>query len=230
MKQYAVIGLGRFGTAVAKTLTDKGAEVIGVDMRKKRVEAIKDEITTAIQIDTMDEESLRECGIEKVDAAIVCIALDVEQSILATAVLKKMGIRKVIARACNDLHADILRMVGATEIVFPERDIGEKVALKLASPGLEELVEVGEELSLAEIEIKANALAGKSLKEMGLFAKYKIHPIVIKKKVRYEKAGEVVEEEIRELPDPDYVVNEGDTLLVLGETKAVETFVEKHVK
>ncbi len=230
MKQYAVIGLGRFGSTVARVLMDKGAEVIGVDRNKKRVEDIKDDISTAIQIDTMDEESLRECGIEKVDAAIVCMGLDVEESILATTIVKKMGIQTVIARAGTSLHADILKMVGATEIVFPERDIGEKVAMKLASPGLEELVEVGEELSLAEIEVKANTLVGRSLKNLGLFAKYKIRPIIIKKKVTYEKAGEVVEEEIRELPDPEYVVSEGDTLLVLGETRHVEAFVEKYVK
>ncbi|MFQ5862495.1 MAG: potassium channel family protein [Candidatus Brocadiales bacterium] len=230
MKQYAVVGLGRFGSTVARTLTDKGAEVVGVDRNKKRVEAIKDDISSAIQIDTMDEESLRECGLEKVDAAIVCMGLDVEESILATTILKKIGIKTVIARASTNLHADILKMVGATEIVFPERDIGEKVAIKLASPGLEELVEVGEDLSLAEIEVKANTLAGKSLKNLGLFAKFKIHPIIIKKKVQHEEAGGVVEEEIRELPDPNYVVSYGDTLLVLGETKGVEAFVEKYVK
>lgn len=230
MKQFAVVGLGRFGTTVATVLVEKGAEVIGVDRNKKRVEDIKDDITSAIRIETMDEESLRECGMEKVDAAIVCMGLDVEESILATAILKKIGVKKVIARASTNLHADILRMVGASEIVFPERDIGEKVAIRLASPGLEELIELGEELSLAEIEVRPNTLAGKSLNDLGLFAKYKVRPIIIKKKVVYEKAGETVEEEIRELPDPDYVVSEGDTLLVLGETKHVEAFVGKYVK
>jgi trk system potassium uptake protein TrkA len=178
----------------------------------------------------MDEESLRECGLEKVDAAIVCMGLDVEESILATTILKKIGIKKVIARAGTSLHAEILKMVGAEEIVFPERDIGEKVAIKLVSPGLEEFVELGEDLVLAEIEVKTETLAGKSLKNLGLFAKYKINPIIIKKKVRHEEAGAVAEEEIRELPDPDYVVSVGDTLLVLGETKDVEGFMEKHVK
>ncbi len=230
MKQYAVVGLGRFGSTVARVLMDKGAEVIGIDRNKKRVEAIKNDVSSAIQIDTMDEESLRECGIEKVDAAIVCMGLDVEESILATTILKKIGIKKVIARAGTSLHAEILKMVGAEEIVFPERDIGEKVAIKLVSPGLEEFVELGEDLVLAEIEVKTETLAGKSLKNLGLFAKYKINPIIIKKKVRYDKAGEVAEEEIRELPDPDYVVSVGDTLLVLGETKDVEGFMEKHVK
>lgn len=215
---------------MARVLVEKGAEVIGVDRDKKRVENIKDDITSAVQIDTMDEESLRECGLGKVDAAIVCMGLDVEESILATAILKKIGIEKVIARASTDLHADILKMVGAAEIVFPERDTGEKVAVKLVSPGLEEMVELGEELSLAEIEVKEGALAGKSLKNLGLFAKYKIHPIIIKKKARYEKAGKVAEEVIREVPDPEYALSEGDTLLVLGETKDVEAFVEKHVK
>lgn len=230
MKQYAVVGLGRFGSTVARVLMDKGAEVIGIDRNKKRVEAIKNDVSSAIQIDTMDEESLRECGLEKVDAAIVCMGLDVEESILATTILKKIGIKKVIARAGTSLHAEILKMVGAEEIVFPERDIGEKVAIKLVSPGLEEFVELGEDLVLAEIEVKTETLAGKSLKNLGLFAKYKINPIIIKKKVRYDKAGEVAEEEIRELPDPDYVVSVGDTLLVLGETKDVEGFMEKHVK
>ncbi|MCP4364000.1 MAG: TrkA family potassium uptake protein [Planctomycetes bacterium] len=231
MKQYAVVGLGRFGSTVARELMDKGAEVIAIDRSKKRVEAVKNDVSSAIQIDTMDEESLRQCGIEKVDAAIVCMGLDTEESILATTILKKkIGINRVIARAGTRLHAEILEMVGAEEIVFPERDIGEKVAVKLVSPGLEEFVELGEDLVLAEIEVKTETLAGKSLKDLGLFAKYKISPIIIKKKVRYEKAGKVAEEEIRELPDPDYVVSEGDTLLVLGETKDVEGFVEKHVK
>lgn len=230
MKQYAVIGLGRFGSTVAKTLMSKGAEVIGIDRNKKRVEAIKDVVSAAIQVDAMDEESLRECGLEKVDAAIVCMGLDVEESILATAILKKIGIKNVVARASTGLHADILKMVGATEIVFPERDIGEKVAIKLASPGLEEFVELGEDLSLAEIEVKTDTLAGKSLKDLGLFDKYKVRPIIIKKKVRYEKAGEVVEEEIREMPGPEYVVSDGETLLVLGETRDVEAFVEKYTK
>ncbi|MGR3294848.1 MAG: potassium channel family protein [Candidatus Bathyanammoxibius sp.] len=225
-----MVGLGRFGSTVARVLMDKGAEVIGIDRNKKRVDAIKNDVSSAIQIDTMDEESLRECGIEKVNAAIVCMGLDVEESILATTILKKIGIKKVIARAGTSLHAEILKMVGAEEIVFPERDIGEKVAIKLVSPGLEEFVELGEDLVLAEIEVKTETLAGKSLKNLGLFAKYKINPIIIKKKVRYDKAGEVAEEEIRELPDPDYVVSVGDTLLVLGETKDVEGFMEKHVK
>ncbi len=231
MKQYAVVGLGRFGSTVARELMDKGAEVIAVDRSKKRVEAVKDDVSSAIQIDTMDEESLRQCGLEKVDAAIVCMGLDIEESILATTILKKkIGIKRVIARAGTSLHAEILKMVGAEEIVFPERDIGEKVAVKLVSPGLEEFVELGEDLVLAEIEAKTETLTGKSLKDLGLFAKYKINPIIIKKKVRYEKAGEAAEEEIRELPDPDYIVSDGDTLLVLGETKDVEGFMEKHVK
>ncbi|MHC4197188.1 MAG: potassium channel family protein [Planctomycetota bacterium] len=230
MKQYAVVGLGRFGSTVAKVLMSKGAEVVAIDRSKKRVEAMKDIVSSAIQIDAMDEESLRECGIEKVDAAIVCMGLDIEENILATTILKKIGIDRVIARAGTSLHAEILKMLGATEIVFPERDIGEKVAIKLVSPGLEEFVELGEDLSLAEIEVKTETLAGKSLKALGLFAKYKVRPIIIKKKARYEKAGEVVEEEIRELPDPDYMVSDGDTLLVLGETKDVEAFVEKNVK
>jgi trk system potassium uptake protein TrkA len=215
---------------VAKVLMSKGAEVVAIDRSKKRVEAMKDIVSSAIQIDAMDEESLRECGIEKVDAAIVCMGLDIEENILATTILKKIGIDRVIARAGTSLHAEILKMLGATEIVFPERDIGEKVAIKLVSPGLEEFVELGEDLSLAEIEVKTETLAGKSLKALGLFAKYKVRPIIIKKKARYEKAGEVVEEEIRELPDPDYMVSDGDTLLVLGETKDVEAFVEKNVK
>ncbi|MHC4358968.1 MAG: potassium channel family protein, partial [Planctomycetota bacterium] len=212
MKQYAVVGLGRFGSTVAKVLMSKGAEVVAIDRSKKRVEAMKDIVSSAIQIDAMDEESLRECGIEKVDAAIVCMGLDIEENILATTILKKIGIDRVIARAGTSLHAEILKMLGATEIVFPERDIGEKVAIKLVSPGLEEFVELGEDLSLAEIEVKTETLAGKSLKALGLFAKYKVRPIIIKKKARYEKAGEVVEEEIRELPDPDYMVSDGDTL------------------
>jgi len=131
MKQFIVLGLGRFGSAVATTLVELGHEVLGVDNDEERVDALKDKITQAVQADITEERVLAELGVKNFDAAIVCIGTDLETSILVTMMLKEMGLKYIIAKAQNNLHAKVLEKIGVNKVVFPERDMGARIARRL---------------------------------------------------------------------------------------------------
>lgn len=230
MRQFAVIGLGRFGSKVAEVLAAKGAQVIAIDKNPALVEKVKDIVTEALQLDSTDEEALKESGVEGVDVAVVSIGEDVESSILTTAILKNIGIKEIIARAGTRLHAQILKEVGATRVVFPEEDMGHRVANSIFAPGVLDYVELGADYNLAEIEVKGS-FVGKSFRELGLKSRYGVNVIMIMKKVKEEvdKKGAFVEKEIKELPTPDYVLGAKDILVVVGDSKDIEV-LEKHIK
>lgn len=230
MRQFAVIGLGRFGFKVAEVLATKGGKVLAIDKNLALVDKVRDIVTEAVQLDCIDEEALRESGVKNVDVAVVCIGEDVESSILVTAILKNIGIKEIIARAGTRLHAQILKEVGATRVVFPEEDMGLRVANSIFAPGVLDYVELGADYNLAEIEIKGNFI-GKSFRELGLKSRYGVNVIMIMKKVKEEigKKGAFVEKEIKELPTPDYVLGAKDILVVVGDSKDIEV-LEKHIK
>src|SRR3989338_6056857 len=212
MRQFAVIGLGRFGCKVAETLARKGVPVIAVDSNPELVNKVSGFVTKAIQIDSSDEEALIECGIRAVDVAVVC-----------------MG-KEIVSRACTQLHAQILKMVGATRIVFPEEDMGIRVANSILSPGVVEYIELGADYTLSEIEAKSDCI-GYTINELDLKTKFGINALIVKRKiiVTGEKGGEAVEKEVKILPTSDYKIQEGDILIVVGNSKDVESF-EKHMK
>lgn len=230
MRQFAVIGLGRFGFKVAEILAEKGVQVIAIDKDHALVEKARDIVTEAVQLDSTDEEALRESGVECVDVAVVSIGEGVESSILTTAILKSFGIKEIVARASTKLQAKILKEVGATRVVFPEEDMGLRVANSILAPGVLEYIELGAHYNLAEIEVKGE-FTGKSIKELDIKSKYGINVIMIMKRIKQEagKEGEFVEKEIKELPTPDYVLREKDILVVVGDSKDIEA-LEKHIK
>ncbi|MFQ5714384.1 MAG: potassium channel family protein [Candidatus Scalinduaceae bacterium] len=230
MRQFAVIGLGRFGFKVAEILAEKGVQVIAIDKDHTLVEKARDIVTEAVQLDSTDEEALRESGVEGVDVAVVSIGEGVESSILTTAILKSFGIKEIVARASTKLQAQILKEVGATRVVFPEEDMGLRVANSILAPGVLEYIELGAHYNLAEIEVKGE-FTGKSIKELDIKSKYGINVIMIMKKIKQEvgREGELVEKEIKELPTPDYVLKEKDILVVVGDSKDIES-LEKHIK
>jgi trk system potassium uptake protein len=230
MRQFAVIGLGRFGFKVAEILADKGAQVIAIDKDPALVEKIKDIVTEAVQLDSTDEEALRESGVEGVDVAVVSIGECVESSILTTAILKNFGIKEIVARASTKLQAQILKEVGATRVVFPEEDMGLRVANSILAPGVLEYIELGADYNLAEIEVKGE-FTGRSIKELDIKSKYGVNVIMIMKRIKQEigKEGKLVEKEIKELPTPDYVLGSNDILVVVGDSGDIEA-LEKHIK
>ncbi|MCK1985602.1 MULTISPECIES: potassium channel family protein [Peribacillus] len=203
-RQYAVIGLGRFGTSVAHRLYTAGQEVLGIDVNEERVESAELSVTHAVMADTTEEETLKSIGIRNFDCVIVAIGNDMQSSILTTLLLKELGVEKVIAKALNKNHGQVLTKIGADWVIYPERDMGERVANQLLSPNMLNYIELSKEYNIEEI-ILPMSMKGKSLRELDLRAKYNISVIAI-----------VSNGEIIIAPSPDQDIHEKDMLLVVG--------------
>lgn len=228
MRQFAVIGMGRFGYKVAEVLAKKGASVIAIDRRQDLVEKISDFVTKAIQIDSTNEQALLASGIKEVDVVIISIGENVESSVLTTALVKNIGINEIISRACTSLHAQILKMVGATRVVFPEEDMGVRVANSVLSPGILEYLELGADYTLAEIEAKKEWIDS-TINVWDAKNKFGVNVLIIKRKIveAGEKEEEAKEKEIKLLPTSHYKIEEGDVFVILGDKKDIEAFEKK---
>ncbi|MFJ7511649.1 TrkA family potassium uptake protein [Peribacillus simplex] len=211
-RQYAVIGLGRFGTSVAHRLYTAGQEVLGIDVNEERVENAELSVTHAVMADTTEEETLKSIGIRNFDCVIVAIGNDMQSSILTTLLLKELGVEKVIAKALNKNHGQVLTKVGADWVIYPERDMGERVANQLLSPNMLNYIELSKEYNIEEI-ILPMSMKGKSLRELDLRAKYNISVIAI-----------VSNGEIIIAPSPDQDIHEKDMLLVVGNKEDLAVF------
>ncbi|NLU40891.1 MAG: TrkA family potassium uptake protein [Firmicutes bacterium] len=212
MKQYAVIGLGRFGSSVARTLSDLGHEVLAIDIDEERVQQVEGFVTHAVQADATDESAMMSLGIRNVDVAIVSIGENLEASILATLILKDLGVRYVACKATSELHGKVLERVGADRVVYPERDMGVRVAHNLVSSSLIDYIELSPDYSIAEIVARPE-FAGKTLRELNLRAKYDyaINIIAI-------RSGDAV----RISPRADDKIHENDILVVMGSNEAIK--------
>lgn len=180
MKSFAVIGLGRFGTAVARSLAELGNEVLAIDNDPEAIKDISSIVTYAVEADVLDESVLRDLGIGNMDAVVVSIGSDLEASIMATLMAKEIGVNRVVAKAQTELHGRVLKKIGADRIIFPERDMGHRVAHNLTSKNILDYIELSPEFSI--IEVKAlKTWVGKSLKDLRLRNKYGVNVIAIKK-------------------------------------------------
>ncbi|MDF2924092.1 MAG: potassium uptake system protein [Paenibacillaceae bacterium] len=178
-KQYAVIGMGRFGSSVAESLTRLGFEVLAVDDNAARVQAISESVTHAIQADSTDEDALKAIGIRNFDVVVVAIGQDIQASIMTTLILKEMQIPTVIVKAQNDLQGKVLHKIGADKVIFPERDMGKRVAHHLMSPNILDYIELSDDYSIAEIQV-SGALVGQSLRQLDIRARYRCNVMAIK--------------------------------------------------
>ncbi|ACE06391.1 hypothetical protein Aasi_1043 [Candidatus Amoebophilus asiaticus 5a2] len=210
-KSFIVIGLGRFGTSITQTLMKLGHEVMVIDCEEEKVNRASGMATQAIQLDSTDENALREVGVSNFDEAIVAIGSDILASILTTLLLKGLGVTKITAKANNDYHSKVLEKIGADRIVHPERDMGIRVAHHIVSSNVIDFIELSSEYSLVEISASAKMI-GKSLEELEIRAKYGCTVIAIKKNgVRA----------INISPQGRDIIQEGDLLVVIGTYKAI---------
>lgn len=205
MKQFAVIGLGRFGSSVAGTLYDQGYEVLGIDIDPACVQAMSNRLTHVVVADATDEEVLRSLGIRNLDVVVVAIGTDIQASILVTLLLKEMGVQRVVAKATSELHGKVLAKTGADEVVFPELDMGVRLAHRLIASNVIDHLELGPDYSLVEIRA-TEQMTGKTLRQLGLRAKYGVSVIVIRRG-----------DEIKVNPHADDRVEAGDVLVVIGQ-------------
>lgn len=216
MKQFLVIGLGRFGASLARTLSQAGNEVLGVDRREDLVQDMSDAITQAVQADATDEQVLRSLGVANFNVAIVAIGENLQASILCTLLLKEMGVEYVISKASDHLHGKVLKKIGADRVVFPERDMGMRVANNLISTNLLDYIELSEHYSIREITAPS-FVVGKSLGQLQLPNKLGINVIAI-------KSGS---DEINVTPGAEDVINEGDILVVAGSNSSLKKMEEQ---
>ena len=205
MKQFVIIGLGIFGSSVATELYKMGHEVLAVDNRMDVVEDIADRVTHAVCADATDEAELRALGIENFDVAVVSIGTDLQASILATMLCKEMGVKYVLTKASSDMHAKVLQRVGADKIVFPEREMGERVAYNLVSTSILDFIELSPDYSMMEMRPKPEWV-GKTLKELNLRARERINVVAV-------RSGE----DVNAMPDMNTRIGANDVMLVVAQ-------------
>ena len=166
-KQFVVIGLGRFGESVAKTLYSLGHDVLAIDMDEDSVQEISDSVTHAVQMDATDESALKTLGLRNFDVAVVTIGSNIQASVMITLLVKELGVKYIIAKGQSDLHAKVLYKIGADRVILPEKDMGIRVAHNIASSNILDYIELSEDYSI--LEIRALSIwVGKSLKELKL--------------------------------------------------------------
>ncbi|WP_400164268.1 potassium channel family protein [Brevibacillus sp. TJ4] len=214
-KQFAIIGMGRFGSSVARTLYEMDYEVMGIDENEERINENLQFVTHAVVADTTDERALKELGIRNFDVVVVAIGVDIQASILTVLTLKELGVKKIVAKAQNERHGQVLYKVGADRVVFPERDMGVRVAHNLVSSNVLDFIELAEDYSVAEVIVSSN-MVGKTLRQLDIRARYEVNVIAI-------KSGD----EFNITPNPDDVIQQGDVLVVVGNNKHLQNFEEK---
>lgn len=206
MKQYVVIGCGRFGSNVARTLNSLGNEVLAIDIDHEKIQYISKEVTYGVQADVTDENALRGLGIGGFDVAIVSISSNYQASIMATLMAKELGVNRVIAKADDALHGKVLSKIGADKVIYPERDMGIRVAHNLVSSNILDFIELSPDYSILEVTA-LDQWANKTLKELKLPSKYGINVMAIKR-----------EKDINVSPYADDIILKNDILVVIGNT------------
>lgn len=187
-KQIAVIGLGVFGSEVALSLMKRRFAVLAVDEDAQAVDVIKERVTQAMQLDSTQEQALLEAGIQEMDTVVVAIGTShVENSILTTALLRQIGVKYIVARAISPLHERILRQVGAHEVVNPEREMGAKVANKIARPGFLEMFPLADDLCVVELPVPAS-FVGHSLEELNVRKRFNINVLAVQRLCKGQSA------------------------------------------
>ena len=205
-KTYAVFGLGRYGTAVAKELVENGMEVIAVDFDERIVNAAADVLPICKCADITDPDVIQQLGINNVDVVIIAMANNLEASVMAVTLCKEVGVPTVIAKCANEMHQKILNRVGADKVVFPENESGIRLAKDLLSSGFVDMVSLARNVSIIELEVKPE-WEGKNLIELNLRKKYSINVVALRKE-------ETVSVDI----DPHAPLLKSDKLIVIANT------------
>ncbi len=203
-RDFVVFGLGKFGKSVAMTLSKNGYDVLAIDMNEEVIQEISEKVTHAVQADVTDEEALHALGIRNFDVAIIAISNNMQSSIMATILAKEIGVPYVLAKASNDIHKRVLEKVGADKVVFPEREIGVRIANSLISENFVDYVELSEDYSIVEVAVNEDWV-GNSLKELNLRARHGINVMAIR------SGGEITI-----TPEPTEIIKYGDVLVVIA--------------
>lgn len=225
MHQIAVIGLGNFGSNVARELLEQGAQVLAIDRNKERVEELKDSVTFAATLNATDEKALRSVGVHEVDAAVVCVGMDIEANLLCSLLLKKLGVQKVWSRAISPLQQEILKALQVDAIINLEQEMGRLIARSLVMENVLKHIHLSAGYSVAEIKVPAG-LVGKTLRDTRLRKEFGINVVAIKKhRPQITSDGErTIEEYTENVPSPDASFEEDDVLVIVGDDSDIARF------
>lgn len=214
MKQFVVIGLGNFGFNVAKSLASRGHQVLAIDIDKERIEDIKDYVSEAIIADSKNTKILNEFIHDTVDGVIISIGQNMESSILTTHFLKEKKIKQIIVKAINESHAKILELMGADEVILPEKDMAVSLAQKLSSNNLLEYLPLTSEFSIVEAAVPEKFI-GKSLREIRLRTKYNLLVIAVK---------DIMQDKFYLMPNADYKLVPDSLIVIMGRRNDIDKF------
>jgi len=206
MRRFAVIGLGKFGFHLAKTLFEDGHDVIAIDKDKDRVQEIQPFSTQAVVADIAHKEILKTLGIDQMDAVLVSIGEDIASSILVTLYLKELKVKQILVKAMNEDHGKILERIGATEVIYPEKAMALKTARSLSTPNILDFIPMVENYTLVELA-PPTAFIGKTLSGLDLRVRHNVYVIGVK---------EVLTDNFILVPPADFVVKDSDILFVIG--------------
>ncbi|MEG1523915.1 MAG: TrkA family potassium uptake protein [Clostridia bacterium] len=209
-KSFIIIGLGRFGTSTARMLNTLGHEVLAVDKRADRINAIRDSVLHAVQADTTDERVVAQLGVRNFDCVVICIGDDIRASILTTVLCREMGAKKIIAKSQDDLHHKLLIKTGADRVVQPEHDGGIRLARSLVAEGVLDSLDLSEEYSINEIVVP-KSWVDKSLAGLNVRTRYGLSVIAIRR-----------DGSVSVNIDPNEPFHEDDSIYVLGDNKSLE--------
>ena len=212
-KQYIVIGCGRFGSSVAKKMCQLGNEVMVIDKDEDSIENIAEQVTHTAIVDVTEERDLKSIGLGNFDVVIVAISSDIRSSIMATIMAKEMGVPKIVCKAKDELQAKVLYKIGADKVVFPERDMGIRLAYNLASENILDQINLDPEYSIMEIVTPTNWV-GKTIIELNLRAKYDITVLAVK-----TTSG------LKVMPSPNYKMQEKNILIIIGNTDKISDII-----
>ncbi|MDQ1146879.1 MAG: TrkA family potassium uptake protein [Bacillus sp. (in: firmicutes)] len=214
-KSYAVIGLGRFGGSICRTLTDEGMEVLAIDSNEERVNEYAMIASHAVVGDTTDENVLKSLGIRNFDHVIVAIGDDIQSSILTTLILKELGVARITVKAQNDYHEKVLRKIGADHVVHPERDMGKRIATNMTSSNVVDYLQLSDEHSIVEI-VANGKLSGHTIIDLDIRKKYGLNIVAIKRG-----------DEIIVSPQASESIYLNDVLIVIGTDIDIDRFEKK---
>ncbi|MBK1809237.1 TrkA family potassium uptake protein [Clostridium sp. YIM B02505] len=217
-KQFVVIGLGRFGTSVAKTLYDLGNDVLAIDVDEDLVQEISDSVTHSVQMDATDESALKTLGIRNFDVAVITIGENIQASVMVTLLVKELGVKYIVAKGHSDLHAKVLHKIGADRVILPEKDMGVRVAHNLVSSTILDYIDLSPDYSIIEIE-SPKEWHNNNLRDLSLRTRFGINIMAIKK-----------QNDINITPNAEEVIEPGDILVAIGSTEdlgKLESFISR---
>ncbi|MDD4002593.1 MAG: TrkA family potassium uptake protein [Clostridia bacterium] len=216
--QFAIIGLGQFGTALAKRLYEMDKDVLAIDIDEEKINQISSYVTHSIEGDGGDEDVLKKIGINNFDVVAVCMGNKMQSSILATLICKQMGVKYIIAKAQNEKHKSVLEKIGADLIVFPEVDMGKKIASRLVNPNLTDIIELTDKYNMIEILTPA-VWVNKSLTEINLRKDYAVSVMLIKRS----------DGDVTVTPGGDSILFSGDSVVICGKNEDIDKITSNFV-